>query len=113
MEKKKAELASLSEWKHINCLKASASDEVLDDVLRVILHDCGPKPKTSLASFQGESTMDRLLEAADLDNIQALDKALGVGDVPGGTVSFLFERGSTNDAEEKEAEDAGAESDYA
>ncbi|KAF6760030.1 RAD54B protein [Ephemerocybe angulata] len=92
LEKKKAELASLSEWKHINCLKSEASDRVLDDVLRVILHDCGPKPK-SFSSIKGESTMGRLLEAVDLDNIQAMDKVIHVSDVPGGTVSFLFERG--------------------
>ncbi|TEB37551.1 hypothetical protein FA13DRAFT_1726666 [Coprinellus micaceus] len=113
LEKKKAELASLSGWKHINCLKATASDEVLDDVLRVVLHDCDPKPKTSLSSFEGDSTMGRLLEAADLDNIQAMDKALSVGDVPGGTVSFLFERGSMSNEKVEEVQDEGEESDYA
>lgn len=113
LEKKKAELASLSQWKHINCLKATASDEVLDDVLRVVLHDCGPKPKTSLSSFEGDSTMGRLLEAVDLDNIQAMDKVLSAGDVPGGTVSFLFERGSMSKETEEEVQDEGEESDYA
>ena len=104
MEAKKAELASLGEWKHINCLKPTANDEVLDDVLRAVLHDCGPKPK-SFASIQGESTMSRLLQATDIENIQAMDRVLSVGDVPSGTVSFLFERGAqTTDAQEDEIE---------
>jgi DNA repair and recombination protein RAD54B len=101
METKKAELASLGEWKHINCLKPTATDDVLDDVLRAILHDCGPKPK-SFASIEGESKMSRLLQATDIQNIQAMDRVLSVGDVPSGTVSFLFEKGSQTMEEQED-----------
>lgn len=110
LEKKKAELASLSEWKHINCLKTTAADEVKDDVLRVILHDCGPKPK-SFSSIQGDSKMSRLLEAVDINNIGALDKVLSVTDVPGGTVSFLFEKGGSPDTQDAEASSEDTEPD--
>ncbi|KAJ2913251.1 hypothetical protein MD484_g7183, partial [Candolleomyces efflorescens] len=104
MESKKAELASLGEWKHVNCLKPTATDDVLDDVLRAVLYDCGPKPK-SFASIEGGSKMSRLLQATDIQNIQAMDRVVSVGDVPSGTVSFLFEKGGqTTDEVQEEGE---------
>lgn len=106
MQKKKDGLAALGEWTHINCLRATARGDVKDDVLRALLH-----------SFEGDQTMktpspksqlDRLLSAVDLDNIAMMDNVLSVRDVPGGTVSFLFQKSSI--APTEIADEDGADS---
>jgi DNA repair and recombination protein RAD54B len=91
-KKKKAELAALSEWTHIHCLRESARDYVQDPVLRKLLH----APVSTANKPLARSTS--LLEAVDIDNILAMDEdrpEVGARDVPGGTISFLFERSST------------------
>ncbi|KAG2015919.1 SNF2-family ATP dependent chromatin remodeling factor snf21 [Coprinopsis cinerea AmutBmut pab1-1] len=91
LDKKKAGLASLSEWKHINCLKPSADRPALDEVIQAVLPECDSGFK-SYDSITGSSRAERLLKAVDLDNIQAMEKTFNVADFPGGTISFLFEK---------------------
>ena len=87
MKKKKAELAALGEWTHINCLRGSAKDEIHDEILRKLVHRFSssadetkpPAPQPPLLS---------LLSAVDLKNVADLT----VRDIPGGVVSFLFEK---------------------
>lgn len=86
LRKKKEALASLGKWKHINCLLSAKHADVRDDVLREILF--APDKKTT----KGKEIS--LLDALDLDNIAALGGIRTVRDLPGGSVSFLFERSS-------------------
>lgn len=90
MQKKKAGLAALGEWKHVNCLRPIIRDDIHDDILQHIFHHL-PQGKP-----HSKSKLDRLLAAADIDNIERLDEVLTIRDVPGGTVSFLFEKSSTD-----------------
>jgi DNA repair and recombination protein RAD54B len=99
IKKKKAELAALGEWTHIDCLRPNARDDVHDDILRKLIF----KPETAGSAEvkppppQSKSRIDSLLSAIDLENIPMMDEdspRLGVHDVPGGTISFLFEKSS-------------------
>jgi len=97
LKKKKAELAALGEWTHINCLKPDASERVHDKIL------CGLLPRSQAPRIpqgvhSGESSKNRistLLDAVDLNNVSRLGSDLEIGDVPGGTISFLFEKGTS------------------
>lgn len=106
MKKKKAELASLGEWTHINCLRPDASERVHDDILRSLLFRSSSSHGQQVNPV-GSSTKSRissLLDAVDLDNISRMGtiQDLTVKDVPGGTVSFLFEKGTSMSKDEDE-----------
>ena len=98
LKKKKAELAALGEWTHIDCLRPNARDDVHDDILRKLIFE--PQAETDKAKPpppKPKSRIDSLLSAIDLENLSGLDEdvpRLGVHDVPGGTISFLFEKSS-------------------
>ncbi|KAG6819676.1 hypothetical protein H0H93_009709 [Arthromyces matolae] len=85
LQKKKAGLAALGQWKHINCLKSSGKDDVQDDALRKLInfHACSdrvaPQPHRSLNSI-------------DTENIATLEKCLHTREVPGGSISFIFQK---------------------
>lgn len=107
-KKKKAELAALGEWTHINCLRPDAISKIQDELLRTLIFS--PKPLPGSASTSNPPTggttsrIDSLLAAVDIDNVAQLDlAALTVDDVPGGTLSFLFEKNSKVDEEDEEA----------
>ncbi|KIY62493.1 hypothetical protein CYLTODRAFT_438881 [Cylindrobasidium torrendii FP15055 ss-10] len=89
MQKKKEALASLGQWKHINCLLNVRHDDVRDDVLRDILHS-DKKKQAVPSSLKGAA----LLDALDLDNVAQASGVRSVRDLPGGSVSFVFERSS-------------------
>ncbi|KJA27751.1 hypothetical protein HYPSUDRAFT_873593 [Hypholoma sublateritium FD-334 SS-4] len=91
LQKKKTALASLSEWKHINCLKSSAADLVQDDILRRLLINSVNKSESS-ESEATRSSANTLLAGIDLNRIQAMDQVPSPRDFPGGTISFLFEK---------------------
>lgn len=108
LKKKKAELAALGEWSHVDCLRPNARDDVRDDILRKLLFEkpteaLGPAP----AAPKPKSRVEALLSAIDIDNLSADDEnsRLSVHDVPGGTVSFLFEKSSKSAIVEEENED--------
>ncbi|KAH0589307.1 hypothetical protein H2248_005069 [Termitomyces sp. 'cryptogamus'] len=91
LQKKKAGLAALGEWKHINCLRPSTQDVIHDDALRKLIHFHDSSTNdTSLT----KSRID-MLDSIDLQNITALDKCLTTHEVPGGTVSYIFQKSST------------------
>jgi len=103
LKKKKAELAALGEWTHIDCLRLNAQDDVHDVILRKLIFkpqdDVAEKNTESPQSPQAlpKSRIDSLLSAIDLENLSGFDEdspRLSVHDVPGGTVSFLFEKSS-------------------
>ncbi|KAF8920583.1 SNF2 family N-terminal domain-containing protein [Mucidula mucida] len=88
LRERKEALAALGQWKHVNCLLSKTHNGIRDDVLREILFDEKKMPKAE--SLRGKS----LLDALDLDNIAAMGGIRTVRDVPGGSVSFLFEKSS-------------------
>lgn len=92
MQKKRAGLAALGEWKHINCLRSSTMDDIQDDVLRAITR----KPKArGDNSNHSRTQLAQLLSAVDTGNIEGSDDILTVHEVPGGSVSFLFHKSSS------------------
>jgi DNA repair and recombination protein RAD54B len=68
-------------------------DDIQDDVLRKLAIICEPKAKEDPS--RPATQLDRLLSAVDLENIKAKDDVLTVHDVPGGSVSFLFQKSSS------------------
>ncbi|KAI1786543.1 P-loop containing nucleoside triphosphate hydrolase protein [Ganoderma leucocontextum] len=89
IKQKRAQLAALGEWTHINCLQPGAVDRVQDDLLTHLIY--APEADKDLeAAAPPQSLKDRLLEAAD--KIMASDEHLSRDKLPGGAVSFLFER---------------------
>ena len=74
-----------------------ASERVQDEVLGSLLFTAGGVDSRSQPKSRS------LLEAVDLENVLAADHApLNVKDVPGGTISFLFERSSNSSIEDDE-----------
>ncbi|TFY64805.1 hypothetical protein EVJ58_g2377 [Rhodofomes roseus] len=93
LKQKKAQLAALGEWTHIHCLRRNARELIQDDVLSEMLYS---KPSNAKpGSTASQSRLERILEAVDLETVLAESGPdPTVDEVPGGTVSFLFERGS-------------------
>ena len=75
MKKRQAELASLGEWKHINCRDSAAKTEIIDEALKSIAYT---SPDI----------------AGELDQVDVEAHSLPDG-VPGGSVCFLFEKTSS------------------
>ncbi|PCH43504.1 hypothetical protein WOLCODRAFT_164492 [Wolfiporia cocos MD-104 SS10] len=100
IKRKKAQLAALGEWTHINCLRQNAREAVHDEILANMLY--APESQQQRDTIAKQSRLQSLLDAVDLEKIRAASTPLSVGDVPGGTISFLFERGSKSalDADE-------------
>jgi len=82
LQRKREGLAALGEWKHLNCLRPYARDSIHDDILRKV---------SSLAEAIPTHQPNDLLSSINLDSIQAMEPA-SIQDVPGGTVSYLFEK---------------------
>jgi len=100
LRKKRAELAALGEWTHINGLRRHVRHDVHDDVLRRILYFAGDD---DMDQVNPQSRLDSLLTLVDLENVAAMDEKHSlpsVRDVPGGTVCFLFEKISTSSLDE-------------
>jgi DNA repair and recombination protein RAD54B len=88
LQKKKAGLAALGEWTHINCLRPSVGTHIQDDILRKIVSIS----TNGISSEAGNTQLETILSAVDIEAIRAMDKQRSVRDVPGGTISFLFEK---------------------
>ncbi|KAH9485283.1 DNA repair and recombination protein RAD54B [Psilocybe cubensis] len=89
LQKKKAGLASLGEWNHINCLKLSknADGYVHDEILRRMITQPGVP---GASERQKERT--NILKQVDIENLRTLDSIESRKTLPGGTISFLFEK---------------------
>lgn len=92
LQRKREGLAALGEWKHLNCLRPSVRDRIHDDILRKIYSP------SSLAEAIPTHLPSDLLSSIDLDSIQAMEPA-SIRDIPGGTVSYLFEKCSVANVE--------------
>jgi DNA repair and recombination protein RAD54B len=96
LEKKKAALVVLKDWKHINCLATSARDLVQDDILYQILH--ADDSVSSTAQEMGQKSKS-LLSSIDLEQISATTTTKSV---PGGRITFVFEKTSSKSDEDVE-----------
>ncbi len=96
IKQKRAQLAALGEWTHINCLQPGATDRVQDDLLTHLIY-APEATKDVKATASPRSLKDRLLEAAD--EIMTSGDYLSRDKLPGGAVSFLFERSTKSDAD--------------
>ncbi|KZT68291.1 hypothetical protein DAEQUDRAFT_692777 [Daedalea quercina L-15889] len=93
LKQKKAQLAALGEWTHINCLRRNAREIIQDNLLAEMLYTRSSTSKP--ASKASQSRLEKILDAVDLDKVMAESGPdLTVDEVPGGTISFLFEKGS-------------------
>lgn len=93
LKKKKAQLATLAEWRHIDCLNVAARDDIPDDILKKLFFTTPDPPKP--ATPTPHSRVAALLAAVDMSVVSAFsDQSMSVCDVPGGTISFLFEKRS-------------------
>ncbi|KAL0956101.1 hypothetical protein HGRIS_002269 [Hohenbuehelia grisea] len=96
LREKKRGLAALGEWRHIDCLKSAAVNEVHDEILRRLLF-VRERAEDDRQERSDKTRLDRLLSATDLDTVAAMEgesKPLMVSDVPGGTISFIFQKSS-------------------
>lgn len=110
LKQKKAQLAALGQWTHINCLKPTGRDDVEDDILRRLIYkpDDGSKARTP-DTGKNKTRVKSLLDAVELDAVlEVTAPPLAVEDIPGGSVSFLFERTSKTTLDECQ-EDVRAE----
>ncbi|KAH8119362.1 P-loop containing nucleoside triphosphate hydrolase protein [Phellopilus nigrolimitatus] len=79
-KKKRAELASLGEWTHINCLDTSAQASILDEALQAI-------------SYRASTDESDPFQSDLCSNSPHADEGqISADRVPGGTVCFLFEK---------------------
>ncbi|KAJ7048171.1 P-loop containing nucleoside triphosphate hydrolase protein [Mycena amicta] len=83
LRKKQQELASLSQWKHINCLLPGARQEIKDEMLRNLVF----VPEARAPAKHHQSQLLAALEAAAASTVAA-------GDLPGGSASFIFQKSS-------------------
>jgi DNA repair and recombination protein RAD54B len=101
-------MAALGQWNHINCLKLGAKESIKDVVLHPLIYSPANSNHSSHTGNK-EDRLSSLLEAVDIDNISAtVSNKIDSSDVPGGTLSFIFQRDATMLDEIVPAEDVGA-----
>ena len=97
LRQKKAQLAALGQWSHINCLRPNATERIQDAILHNLVHvpESDSHRNTEEANGTQQSRASALLEAVGLENVlRATRPPLPVEALPGGSISFLFERTS-------------------
>ncbi|KAI0750810.1 P-loop containing nucleoside triphosphate hydrolase protein [Daedaleopsis nitida] len=98
LKQKRAQLAALGEWTHINCLRPGAADRVEDDMLTHLIYS--PDGNDKEVSAPPQSLSEKLFEAAD--KILSEGEYFSRDKVPGGSISFLFQRSTTSPSNDKE-----------
>lgn len=98
LKQKRAQLAALGEWTHINCLRHGAVDRIDDDMLTHLIYS--PEDTNTPVSSAPQSLTEKLLHAAD--KIMAEQQFYSRDQVPGGSISFLFERRTKSSVEDEE-----------
>ncbi|KIY48038.1 hypothetical protein FISHEDRAFT_44019 [Fistulina hepatica ATCC 64428] len=90
LQKKKAALAALGQWKHINCLSSKPMD-LADEILQQMAQRGD--------QAQGNSEQSRLekLLSVNLEIVEAMSNPRAL---PGGTISFIFEKLNSTHIEE-------------
>ena len=92
-------------------MKPGASALIKDDLLHRLLH--APKQDITTQLTGERPRASTLLDAVDLDNVLAMsaDDPDNLRDVPGGTLSFLFQKDSTIITENHDEDGGEAEGD--
>ena len=100
INKTKAELASLGEWLHINCMLPSDRAKIHDDILRglipiqELIEDRGSVPLPE----PPKSRVEKLLAAVDSTLIETDEPeetdSWNMENTPGGQLTYVFERKS-------------------
>ncbi|PVF93834.1 hypothetical protein CPB86DRAFT_85171 [Serendipita vermifera] len=98
MRQRREALSSLSEWRHIDCTMSTAAGLLQDSVLRALM----VKPSGNITGNNKSENSDELWDAFDYDDgtedgALAKPNAISVRDLPGGSVTFTFERVSKTD----------------
>jgi DNA repair and recombination protein RAD54B len=93
LQKKKAGLAALSEWKHINCLKCSTGEYIQDDILRNLAGQNVEVNDSSNSGLEKDGSRLDVLSGIDV-HPQPINNSQSICNVPGGIISFLFEKSS-------------------
>jgi len=101
--RKKAQLAALGEWTHINGLRRGSCDRVQDDILQSLMYVFDPEQPQPLR-LDALSAIDSASVASSSDSSE-----MPANRVPGGTLSFIFERFSAT-IEENDGEPGGGSS---
>jgi DNA repair and recombination protein RAD54B len=99
MRQRREALSSLSEWRHIDCTMSSAKGLLQDNVLRALV--VNPNG-TAIGNRTSPEDPDGLWDGFGYDDSTedgTLTKSnvISVGDLPGGSVTFAFERVSKTD----------------
>ena len=83
-QKKKEQLASLSEWIHFDCLQQHTDEcSLVDDVLKSLMIE-------QEADIRPARLHNTLLETIDLSNLASFDASYEK--TPGGVLSFVFQK---------------------
>jgi len=95
-KKRKGELASLGEWTHINCMVASARSKIHDEILCKLIK---PPKATEEADTAAKTRAEKVLEDFDSqflfdDEIPDDDQGVDMSEIPGGWITYLFEKRS-------------------
>lgn len=94
--RKKAQLAALGEWTHINGLRQDSRDKVQDGILQSLMYKFDlEKASSSNAPLANSSASTAFLS----DSLET-----PADQVPGGTISFIFERFSATVEKENDGE---------
>ncbi|KAI9001004.1 SNF2 family N-terminal domain-containing protein [Trametes punicea] len=101
MKQKQAQLAALGEWTHINCLRPGAADRVQDDILTHLIY--APHVTSNLSSSTPHTLIERLSDA--VDSIVSEQACFSRDNIPGGSISFLFERSSKSIIPDEEVDE--------
>ena len=107
LKQKKAQLAALGQWKHIHCLRRRAREQIGDEILKSLVYVPPDEEESDddEDDFQdgnrnGKASASSLLDVLDLKKVlKETRPALAIDRVPGGSVSFLFERTSEKQVE--------------
>lgn len=97
IRRNKEALSSLSEWTHIPALRASSVNLIKDSILRQLVHTT---PSTASKGQVLDPETDDLWNSFDDNEFEAsAEQETPVQDVPGGTMTFVFERVSKTNLE--------------
>ncbi|KAI0700892.1 P-loop containing nucleoside triphosphate hydrolase protein [Cytidiella melzeri] len=100
LKQKKAQLAALGKWKHVHCLKANAREQIQDRILQKLVYVPPEELEDGNDLSSRETGKTSLLDAVDLEKmLRETRPPLAIDEVPGGSVSFLFERTSEKPVE--------------
>lgn len=101
----------MGQWKHIHCLRRRAREQIGDEILKSLVYvppdeEESDDDEEEFQSGNGNASASSLLDALDLRKVlKETRPALAIDRVPGGSVSFLFERTSEKQVD-SEAVDA-------